>query len=270
MALEIIGVASRKSKSGKTTVVENLVAELKKRGLRVGTLKHIPKDDFTIDREGTDTWKHARAGADMVVALSKNEAAYMVPTEREQSLEEVVRNIEAIKELDYLIVEGFKKAHMPRVVVALSVEDARALMDNNTIAVSGLVAAEDNVVLDVPIIDARTDISKLADLIDRPEMRLRRIRQRLPGLDCGECGYPDCDTMGERILEGDSNFIDCVVISTGKPVSIRVGEREVPMGRFVQDFVKNTVMAMVGTLKGAEMAPGDVLEIRISIKEDDL
>jgi len=270
--LEIIGVASRRSRSGKTTVVENLVRELKGRGYRVGTLKHIPKDDFTIDSEGTDTWKHARAGAEVVVALSKNEVAYILPSDREVPLEDVIRNLEAVSELDYLLVEGFKKADMPRIVVASSVEEAKALVDDKTIAVSGLVAAEDDVILDpgVPVIDATKDIAKLADLIDREEKRLDRIRKRLPGLDCGDCGHQDCDAMARGILEGSSGFADCVILAAGRPISIRVGDREVPMGAFVQKMVKNTLLGMVGSLKGTALTPGEVLEIKITIREEDL
>ena len=53
---------------GKTTFVAQLITELKRRGLRIATIKHT-RGDFQLDREGTDTWRYAQAGSD-VVAIS--------------------------------------------------------------------------------------------------------------------------------------------------------------------------------------------------------
>ena len=50
---------------GKTTYLEKLIAELKKRGYRVGVIKH-DIHGFEMDRPGKDTWRHAQAGADVV------------------------------------------------------------------------------------------------------------------------------------------------------------------------------------------------------------
>ena len=57
MVLKIIDVAGLK-KSGKTTVVENLVTGFKKRGYKVGTIKKIHIPEFSIDQEGKDTFRH--------------------------------------------------------------------------------------------------------------------------------------------------------------------------------------------------------------------
>ena len=43
---------------GKTHVMKGLVAELKKRGYRVATVKHSPHH-IDLDVEGKDSWEHA-------------------------------------------------------------------------------------------------------------------------------------------------------------------------------------------------------------------
>ena len=49
-----------KSNVGKTTLLEKLLPEIKKRGYRVATIKH-DVHGFSIDQPGKDTWKHAQA-----------------------------------------------------------------------------------------------------------------------------------------------------------------------------------------------------------------
>ena len=55
--------------SGKTTVVEGLVAELSRRGLRVGTIKH-DVHGFQMDHEGKDSFRHKAAGASISLISS--------------------------------------------------------------------------------------------------------------------------------------------------------------------------------------------------------
>ena len=49
--------------SGKTTLVEKVIAELTARGLRVGSIKHHGHHRFDIDVPGKDSWRHAEAGS---------------------------------------------------------------------------------------------------------------------------------------------------------------------------------------------------------------
>ena len=51
-----------KSDSGKTTLIEKVVPQLVKLGLRVGTVKH-DAHSFEIDHPGKDSWRHGQAGA---------------------------------------------------------------------------------------------------------------------------------------------------------------------------------------------------------------
>jgi len=68
--LSIVG----KSDSGKTTLIEKLIPELKHRGYRVGTIKH-DAHRFEMDHEGKDTYRHFHAGADTVLISSAEKMA---------------------------------------------------------------------------------------------------------------------------------------------------------------------------------------------------
>ena len=51
-----------KSESGKTTLIERLIPELKRRGYRIGIVKHAHRG-FDMDRKGKDSYRHRQAGA---------------------------------------------------------------------------------------------------------------------------------------------------------------------------------------------------------------
>lgn len=269
--MEVIAVVSKKSKSGKTTVIEHLIQEMVSRDIKVGTVKHIPRDDFTIDTEGTDTWRHVRAGSVVTAAISKNEVTYMVPQDREVPLDDVLLEVGAIGLPDYVLVEGFKKKDMPKIVTASSAQEALDMVDENTICISGIIAGETKKIegIGVPIIDATTDASAIIDLLETPEKKVDRILTRLPGLDCGDCGNESCRAMAEAIVEGRDDISKCVVLSAGEAVSVTISGKEVPMGDFVQGFVRNTVLGMMQSLKGGEAKPGDSIIIKINLKEAD-
>lgn len=98
--------------SGKTTLVCKLVDYFKGKGLCVGTIKH-DGHDFEIDREGTDTWKHRQAGADGVAIASANRTAWI--EEKGASLDELLKLFD--ERYDLILVEGFKHAGYPKLVV---------------------------------------------------------------------------------------------------------------------------------------------------------
>ena len=264
--VQVISVVSRRSNSGKTTVIEHLVAELAGRGYRVATIKHIPKENFTIDREGSDSWKHARAGAGAVVALSPGEAAFILKTSGEMGVAEVLKKLRSLGEYDFVLIEGFRKESFPKIVAARSEEDARSMVDDSTIAVSGVIAGREGVPdLGVPVIDATRHAGKLADLLESEELRVKSVLSKLPKLDCGDCGSESCLQMAERIARGEKSFNDCVVLSAGRSVEILISGRRVPIGSFVQGFVRGVVLGMLSSLKRAEAEAGDVVEIRVRV-----
>ncbi|MFQ6062650.1 MAG: molybdopterin synthase [Methanosarcinales archaeon] len=109
--MKIISVIGHK-KSGKTLLVEKLVQALKKYG-SVGTIKHIP--DHRIDKEGSDTWRHNKAGADMVIGVTPYERLAII-SKNSNNLEDSLKEL-ADNGIDFVVVEGFKDSNLPKIVL---------------------------------------------------------------------------------------------------------------------------------------------------------
>lgn len=75
--MKIIHVVGR-SKNGKTTLILELIAELKKRGLVVGTLKHSGHA-HELETPGKDSWRHREAGAVPSAVVTTDQMAVYLP-----------------------------------------------------------------------------------------------------------------------------------------------------------------------------------------------
>ncbi|MBE3587569.1 MAG: molybdopterin-guanine dinucleotide biosynthesis protein B [Thermoanaerobacteraceae bacterium] len=102
------------SNAGKTTFLEGLIAELTRRGYRVGTVKHHHRGDFEMDHPGKDTWRHARAGARAVAIAAPGRVAVIRREEKEMPLEQVVPLLGPV---DIVLAEGYKKGDWPQIEV---------------------------------------------------------------------------------------------------------------------------------------------------------
>lgn len=97
------------SGTGKTTLLEKLIPELKRRGLRVAVVKH-DAHDFDIDHEGKDSYRMTLAGADITAIASSTKAAIM--ENRPVSPETLLA---AIKDVDVILTEGYKHGPWPKI-----------------------------------------------------------------------------------------------------------------------------------------------------------
>jgi molybdopterin-guanine dinucleotide biosynthesis protein MobB len=132
-----------KSKSGKTTLIENLIPVLRQKGYRVGTVKHHSHAGFEFDQPGKDSWRHAQAGSQHVVIVSPDKIGSYRFTKTEVSLDDVLSEF---KEVDIILVEGYKRAGKP------AIEIVRAERGLELIgSIEQLVAVATDTRLDVPI-----------------------------------------------------------------------------------------------------------------------
>jgi molybdopterin-guanine dinucleotide biosynthesis protein B len=115
LAAPVVSVVG-KSGVGKTTFLEKLIPELKRRGYRVGTIKH-DWGGFEIDQPGKDTWRHAQAGSDVVVISSPHKMAMIRRVDAELSLDQIVATLPP---LDIVVTEGFKAENKPKIEVVRS------------------------------------------------------------------------------------------------------------------------------------------------------
>ncbi|HHD2591548.1 TPA: molybdopterin-guanine dinucleotide biosynthesis protein B [Clostridium perfringens] len=103
---KIVNVVASCSNTGKTVLIEGLIKELKNRGYTVATIKH-DVHGFDIDKEGKDTWRHRKAGAEAVIISSKERMALIREVQEEVPLEELIKQVE---DFDFIIIEGYKKS----------------------------------------------------------------------------------------------------------------------------------------------------------------
>jgi molybdopterin-guanine dinucleotide biosynthesis protein B len=101
------------SGAGKTTVTVGLVRALKKRGLRVGTVKH-DVHGFEMDRSGKDSWRHKQAGASATIISSPAQIGLVRDVDHDHHPLAIVH---LLGEMDIVIVEGFKRAELPKIEV---------------------------------------------------------------------------------------------------------------------------------------------------------
>lgn len=98
---------------GKTTALEPIIRELKRRGYKVGTVKHH-RHAFDVDQPGKDSWRHARAGSDAVAIAGVDKLAVVRRLQAEMSLDEIVS---LLGDVDIVITEGYKGGDRPKLEV---------------------------------------------------------------------------------------------------------------------------------------------------------
>lgn len=158
MSIPLITIIG-KSGCGKTTLLEKLVTELKRRNYKLGTIKHHSHRGFEIDKPGKDSWRFARAGSDHVIIASPDKIASYRKIERELSLDEIVATV---SDVDLILVEGYKQAKKP------SLEVVRAANSQELIGSREqrfAVAADFPLDLGVPRFGL-DDVQGIADLIE--------------------------------------------------------------------------------------------------------
>ena len=114
MKQKLLGFAGW-SGSGKTTLLVHLIPALKKRGLRLSTIKHA-HHAFDLDQPGKDSWKHRQAGATEVLISSQKRWAVL--HELGEAPEPELRDLlPKMAPVDLILVEGFKRDNHPKIEI---------------------------------------------------------------------------------------------------------------------------------------------------------
>lgn len=154
-ALSVVG----KSNTGKTTLLEKLIPELKRRGYRVAVIKH-DVHGFDIDVPGKDSWRLSQAGADQVLIASPDKLAQVRRLPAELPLQEIVAQIDGV---DIILTEGYKQGSLPKIEVSRRARSRSLLCGEEELVA---VATDQPFDLDVPQFHL-DDVAGLADLIVR-------------------------------------------------------------------------------------------------------
>lgn len=168
ITIAVLGV----SNSGKTTTIEYLTRQLTREGYKVGSIKHIHHEDFSIDTEGTDTWRHTQAGSKIVVAIAPKETVIIKKTENSQlNLDQIIKLLSQ-ENLDFIFIEGLsaqtaEREDIPKIVTAREIDDLMEKMEKAKpiIAITGAIAKKMKAINHTPVIDLETEGQRLVELV---------------------------------------------------------------------------------------------------------
>ncbi|MBQ9196613.1 MAG: molybdopterin-guanine dinucleotide biosynthesis protein MobB [Clostridia bacterium] len=152
----IVGVRG----AGKTTLVESLLNELQSRGLRAATVKTVFCPTFHMDKPGSNTDRHTRAGSELVGIRAEQETVLLYP--RKLSSSEILAHY---TDFDVVICEGDYDLPVPRIVAAHGEADALERVNGRTLAVSGVIANDRRELNGLPVLHPDRDAAALADLV---------------------------------------------------------------------------------------------------------
>ena len=193
--IPVIGFAAY-SGTGKTTVMEKVIAELTARGLRVGTVKH-DGHGFEIDRPGRDSFRHAQAGAKTVVLTSPERTAEI--SRRAETLNDCLRRI---RDVDVILVEGFKEADIPQIGLC-----RKATGKGFTAPVERFRAVVTDVEGTYPV--PRFDFEDTAGLADW-------IMKELPKMENADFTHFDDAGRARMVNVGDKEITHRVAVAAGR------------------------------------------------------
>ncbi|MEK6977946.1 MAG: molybdopterin-guanine dinucleotide biosynthesis protein B [Candidatus Hydrothermarchaeota archaeon] len=162
---KLLAVVGTGRESGKTTTVEALLREFVARGYRTGTIKQIHEEAFSIDTPEKDTWRHAEAGAEVVVSAAPGEVALIKRLRGEDRLQVALRLLEP-QGLDIVLVEGNPSIDFPRVLAAREIREAeRILQKVRGIVMISTLEPEKFEGSRLPVFNPSRDAGAMADLI---------------------------------------------------------------------------------------------------------
>ena len=151
-----------KSGTGKTTLLEKVIAELKLRGYRVGVIKH-DAHRFDIDHPGKDSHRLTQAGADTMLVSSPEKLALVKQHAESPPIEELIATY--FGDVDLVLTEGFKKSGLPKIEVHRRERSATLICrgeENDPSLVA--VASDEPLELDVPVLDLNNP-AQVADFV---------------------------------------------------------------------------------------------------------
>lgn len=234
--MKVIAVSGTKN-TGKTTLVTKIVAELTSRGFSVGTIKHT---HHNFDLEGKDTWKHREAGAEIVVG--SGDETFLTVNEK-MDLERILSMLKFIKNLDFVVLESFKHSKYAKIVTS-DIEDEFTITKVNVFQMGD------------------EDVKSLVDLIEKRSYGI------IQNLNCKKCGFENCIQFAKAVAKGEAGE-GAKCKSESDEILLKVNDRIIPMNFFVRDFVKNSVIGMIKSLKTEEFGVDEAKKIELLIRNND-
>jgi molybdopterin-guanine dinucleotide biosynthesis protein B len=239
---------------GKTRLIERIVSELSRLGVRVATIKHSGEN---VDLADKDSYRHLEAGAAEISIISPSE---LITIRRSQaSLEDAINSLHV--EADLILVEGFKTSHHPKILCAEDEREAEEALR--------IISSVKAIVLRSP--RSMKEINGVKVMSEDEILELLRESvmdywvELVPGLDCGKCRYGSCRELAEAIRRGDATIRDCIMRDLFR-ARVIVDGVEIPLGPWPQQLLHNLVKAFVSSLKLGERALENARMIVVEVR----
>ena len=230
--MKIVSIVGKKN-TGKTSLTVKVIEELTKRGYNVASIKHS-HHTMEMDRENTDTWKHKNAGSNVVVGIG---STTFFNVRKEMDLNRLLFLIKHMDNVDFVVIEGFKRYNYPKIATSPDVVDEYTIkqVDSFTIDYKGL--------------------TELVDLIEE------RSHDIVNTLFANNCGYNDgeaiaCDIRNGNITVDNLDGVHSYLSIDGKVVGLN---------RFVSDYLKQNVLGVINTLNLDEYNVESISNIELII-----
>lgn len=153
-----------KSGTGKTTLLEKVITELKSRGYKVGVIKH-DAHHFDIDHPGKDSHRLVQAGADTMLISSPEKLAVIKKHVASPPIEQLIATY--FSDMDIVLTEGFKKSGLPKIEVHRAERSSTLICRGEEHDPSLLaVASDEPLELDVPVLDINNP-AQVADFVEQ-------------------------------------------------------------------------------------------------------
>ena len=173
LVIAAVGVSG----SGKTVTLEYLISHLSAEGYKIGSIKHVHHKGFSMDKEGTNTWRYAKAGAKVIVAISPEEIDIIKKTQMAlNDLDKIISLLEQEK-VDIAFIEGFhsliaKRQDIPKIITAKDQNGLEQTLVGTVqpiLAIAGIIAQNTSspTYTNIPIIKVPEDGQTLVELVKK-------------------------------------------------------------------------------------------------------
>lgn len=221
---------------GKTSLIEKLTRKLREKGIKIYTIKKSTK---RIDLAEKDTSRHLKAGAELTLAISPEDASLILAEKNADKLIE-----KYIPKNGVTLIEGFRESIYPKIVIIEKIEDISLIdeLKNKFIIICKNKELK-NKFKGTPTYTI-DEIDYIAEKIIKDA--LKKIYERLPKLNCGLCGYKNCEEYANAIILGEKTD-ECPM---NKRVRIIVDGEELKLKPYVESVCSRIIEAFLSTLKG--------------------
>ena len=213
--MKIVSIVGKKN-TGKTSLTVKVIEELTKRGYKVASIKHS-HHTMEMDKENTDTWKHKQAGSKVVVGIG---STTFFNVRKEMDLNRLLFLIKYMDEVDFVVIEGFKRYNYPKIITSPEVRDEFTIKEVNSFTID------------------QEGVEELADLIEE------RGHDIVDTLFANNCGFNNGEAIAKEIREGNLTIEDLDEVHS----YLSIDEHVVGLNRFVSDYLKQIVIGVINTL----------------------